>query len=213
MLIDTSYDFSTTIATGNWYNFVVQKTGTVYSVYKDGTHIGGVTSSVSFTSTKLNVGGLDWAPGYGIKGYIDEFRVTKGYARYTSNFTTSSTEFPNRGQQVATKYIGSIGGLNDTNVDYGVEKINNTSLKVKKMTASGQPIGSGSLSANVDRVYVNVVNYTTTSSFVSSSHALTSSYLLYTGATTGSGASASLSLDGYLQISVNGNLKWIPFYV
>ena len=53
-----------------------------------------------------------------------------------------------------------VGGLNDSNVDYGVEKLSDTSLKIRKMTASGQPLsGSGTLSASVDRVYVNVLNY------------------------------------------------------
>ncbi len=44
-------------------------------------------------------------------------------------------------------------GLNDSTVDYGVEKLNDSSLKIKKLTDTQQPSGSF-LSSSVDRVYV-----------------------------------------------------------
>jgi hypothetical protein len=113
-------------------------------------------------------------------GYIDEFRITKGVARYTSNFATQSAEFSNNANvaQYATKYVGLVGGINDSTVDYGIEKLSDSSLKIRKMTATGQPLsGSGStLSASVDRVYVNVLDYTNV--MVTSSYAVSSSYLI-----------------------------------
>ena len=98
-------------------------------------------------------------------------RLTKGVARYTGNFTTSSVAFPNNASvtQYATKYVGLIGGLNDKSVDYGVQKLSDTSLKVVKMSQTTSPFPSGSLSASVDRVYVNVLDYTKVS--VTSSYA------------------------------------------
>jgi len=69
-------------------------------------------------------------------------------------------EFPNQLPQYETKYIGLIGGLNDTGSDYGVQKLSDSSLKIRKMSTSGTPVsGSPSLSSSVDRVYVNVLNY------------------------------------------------------
>jgi hypothetical protein len=48
------------------------------------------------------------------------------------------------------------------------------------MTASGQPLsGSGALSASVDRVYVNVLNYKEVQTTAqSASYAVTSSYAI-----------------------------------
>ena len=107
-------------------------------------------------------------------------RITNGVARYTASFATQSIEFPNQLPQYETKYVGLVGGINDSTVDYGVEKLSDTSLKIRKMTASGQPLsGSGELSASVDRVYVNVLNYKEVQTTAqSASYAVSSSYLI-----------------------------------
>jgi len=168
--------------TNIWRHIALVRTGTStnqVTLYIDGVNVVSATSAASITANNIIVGGLNWASSYNMQGYIDELRITKGVARYTSSFVTQSIEFPNGtgSIQYATKYIGSIGGLNDSNVDYGVEKLSDSSLKIRKMTASGQPLsGSGQLSASVDRVYVNVLDYTNV--MVTSSYALTASYVL-----------------------------------
>jgi hypothetical protein len=146
------YDFaSAAVANNTWVNVAVSRNGTSFRCFINGVQVGSTqTNSTNFAGSSTSyigagVGILSYA------GYIDEFRVTKGIARYTSNFTPSTTAFANSNSVTATKYIGSIGGLNDTNVDYGIQKLSDTSIKIKKMNASG-----GSLPAIVDRVYVNV---------------------------------------------------------
>ena len=165
-----------------WHHFAMVKSGTTGTVYVDGTLAGTITSlnTPAASSETLRIGVWDYsAASEYFNGYIDEIRITKGIARYTGSFTPTTSEFPNNLNvtQLQTKYIGLVGGLNDSTVDYGVEKLSDSSLKIRKMTASGQPIsGSGTLSASVDRVYVNVLDYTNV--MVTSSYALTASYVL-----------------------------------
>ena len=166
-----------------WHHFAMVKSGTTGRVFVDGVLAGtinGLNTPATNTQT-LRIGVWDFSAGAEyFNGYIDEIRITKGYARYTGSFVTQSAEFPNNLNvtQLQTKYIGLVGGLNDSTVDYGVEKLSDSSLKIRKMTATGQPLsGSGStLSASVDRVYVNVLDYTNV--MVTSSYALTASYVL-----------------------------------
>jgi len=167
---------TTTILANTWYHVAVSGTAGSYKMFINGTQEGstytGATSLAS--SAPLYIGVLIYnSAGYGyFNGYIDEVRITNGIARYTGNFTPQTSAFPNNVDvtQYATKYVGSIGGLNDSNVDYGVQKLSDSSIKVVKMSQTTSPrVGSGSLSGSVDRVYVNVLDYTKVS--VTSSYA------------------------------------------
>jgi hypothetical protein len=168
--------------TNIWRHIALVRTGTStnqVTLYIDGINVVSATSAANITANNIIVGGLNWAGSYNMQGYIDELRITKGVARYTGNFTPQTSAFPNNAgvTQYATKYVGLIGGLNDRIVDYGVQKLSDSSLKVVKMTQTTSPFPSGSLSSSVDRVYVNVLDYTkvnVTSSYAT--NALTASY-------------------------------------
>ena len=179
----------------SWNHIAFTRTGTTCRAFVNGIqeNVGSglnVSSfpNASFTDSTNIINNSDVLIGYGgaagteFIGYIYEFRITKGVARYTTNFTPQTSEFENYGNlnQLITKYIGLVGGINDSNVDYGVEKLSDTSLKIRKMTASGQPLsGSGALSASVDRVYVNVLNYKEVQTTAqSASYAVSASYLI-----------------------------------
>jgi hypothetical protein len=76
------------ISTNQWIHWAITKTGTTAKVYRNGTEIGSQTSSNSLSSNKLLIGIFNpsnsWTAG---KGYLSDFRITKGQALYTSNFT------------------------------------------------------------------------------------------------------------------------------
>ena len=190
---------TTTILANTWYHITVSGTAGAYKLFLNGVQEGSTyTGGTTLTSTSALTIGQIISSGYFI-GYIDELRITNGVARYTGNFTPSTTAFPNNAgvTQYATKYVGLIGGLNDSNVDYGVQKLSDSSLKVVKMTQTTSPrVGSGSLSGSVDRVYVNVLDYTkvsVTSSYAT--NALTASYVMG-GAAGSSGTSGANGTSG-----------------
>jgi len=71
-----------------WQHIAFVRNGDVAKVYKNGTEIGSadVTGVTCDDPTGLMIGhdntGTNW-----FSGYIDEFRISKGIARWTSNFT------------------------------------------------------------------------------------------------------------------------------
>jgi hypothetical protein len=93
---------SSTNSTGVWYHFAVVRNGTNLSIYRDGTSVGSKTISagVVFDWGKggLRIGGNNWdgAQSY-FNGYIDDLRITKGIARYTTTFTPPTAALPDLG--------------------------------------------------------------------------------------------------------------------
>ena len=210
---NTSYNTSAfTNTTNTWNHYAIVRSSGVTKLYFNGNLVtdigtsGAITDTTNYTGTYLAIGGY-YSTAYLWNGYIDELRITKGVARYTSNFTPQKYEFPNSRNQVLTRYVGLVGGIDDKYVDYGVEKLSNSSLKLTRLTYPNQPIvGSGSLSGSVSRVYVNVLDYTNVSISGSISNAVTASFAL-TSATSRVALSAS-----YLIPTSNNTTKAIFGY-
>jgi hypothetical protein len=91
---------SFTLATSTWYHFAVVRNGTNLKLYIDGTAQGsGSTISGSIqTNTSFNFNAFgqfqNLSGSGGFPGYIDDYRITKGYARYTANFTPPTSALP-----------------------------------------------------------------------------------------------------------------------
>jgi hypothetical protein len=82
-----------TYLANTWYFFALTRNGTNTNLYIDGTSVIALTADTTdYTGTFLGLGSK-----YGINelnGYVDEFRFTKGVARYTANFTPPTAPFP-----------------------------------------------------------------------------------------------------------------------
>jgi hypothetical protein len=77
---------ATTILDNNWHHLAVCRSGTSHRCFFDGVQQGStVTDSNNYNGTgDLRIG----SDGYGdFNGYIDDLRITKGVARYTTTFT------------------------------------------------------------------------------------------------------------------------------
>ena len=83
---------TTTISTGTWTHIAICRSNGTMTMYFNGTSVGSVASSTNFSETYNRIGST--VDGYSFNGYIDDLRVTKGYARYTSNFSVPTTAFP-----------------------------------------------------------------------------------------------------------------------
>jgi hypothetical protein len=86
--------YSAGITSSTWYHIAAVRSGSTLTLYVNGTSVGSYTctNSIGSTSKTLYVGTQggtwDW------NGYIDDFRITNGYARYTSNFTPPTLALP-----------------------------------------------------------------------------------------------------------------------
>jgi hypothetical protein len=78
-----------------WHHYAVTRSGNTWRLFIDGVLQQTITSSVSLdngTASRIFIGtesptAGNWA------GYLDEFRITKGYARYTANFTPPTSAY------------------------------------------------------------------------------------------------------------------------
>ena len=93
----TAYGPAETISVNTWFHFAVVRNSTTIRVYINGvsgTAVTGVTAAIAYSATAPYIG--TWGPStssYPFTGYLDDFRITKGYARYTSNFTPPNAAF------------------------------------------------------------------------------------------------------------------------
>jgi hypothetical protein len=85
----------TTITSNTWTHIAITRSGTTNRAFINGVQLGSnVTDSTSWTfpSNIMWIG--NQSGGTALNGYIDDFRITKGYARYTTTFTPPTSAFP-----------------------------------------------------------------------------------------------------------------------
>lgn len=78
---------------GTWWHMCCVKNGSTYTVYQNGVAQASTTTSLSNTTLNGFYIGHDPGGATYFNGYIDDLRITKGYARYTANFTPPSAPF------------------------------------------------------------------------------------------------------------------------
>jgi len=78
------------ISANTWTHIAVVRDNGTITIYKDGNSLG--TMSVNYSLT-LNAATI--SSGEYFKGYMDDIRITKNTARYTSNFSVPIAAFPN----------------------------------------------------------------------------------------------------------------------
>lgn len=92
--------YTPTITTGVWYHIALVKSGSTLTLYHNGTSqtattiAGTMTSTSTLFTSSTNILGAYTSSNHSLNGWMDEIRISKS-ARYTTNFTPSTTPFVN----------------------------------------------------------------------------------------------------------------------
>jgi hypothetical protein len=81
------------ITASTWQHVTLCRASGTLRLFINGTSLASVSNSTSLTGQKIWIGDNNSSGGgsYVYNGYIDDLRITKGYALYTSNFTPPTT--------------------------------------------------------------------------------------------------------------------------
>ena len=153
---------SGTLTLNSWNHIVWTRASGNNRIFINGTQVGTtVSDSTNYTSTIIYIGASKTNT-FNFAGYIDELRITNGYARYTGNFTPSTTAFSNTGGDVGKALvvnstatgvsIGTAGfNLNSSNIN----RIINGAMAIDQRNAgAAQTItASAALAYTADRWY------------------------------------------------------------
>jgi len=86
--------YSSAISTSAWHHIAVVKNGSTTTMYIDGISVGTTSSNASNNNTdNIYIGVNPENSAWAFDGYIDDLRITRGYARYTGNFTPPTSAF------------------------------------------------------------------------------------------------------------------------
>jgi hypothetical protein len=156
---------STVSYVNQWVNICLVKNGSTTTMYVNGTNSGTTTSLGNMSDTSFIIGaGYYGSVSLNAFGnfYMDELRITTGIARYTGNFTPSTTAFSNTGGDVGKALvvnstatgvsIGTAGfNLNSSNIN----RIINGAMTIDQRNAgAAQTItASAALAYTADRWY------------------------------------------------------------
>jgi len=90
--------YNTALTTSTWTHVAIVREGTGTNqtkIYVNGTSVATGTDTNDWTvTTNFGVGANTSDGSQGINAYLDDLRITKGYARYTANFTAPTAAFP-----------------------------------------------------------------------------------------------------------------------
>ncbi|HCR92557.1 MAG TPA: hypothetical protein DIU47_01195, partial [Candidatus Pacebacteria bacterium] len=92
-----SFNGSWTPSTGTWYHVAFVRYGTRANIYINGISVATKTNISAGAANYTSALAVGCSPfngcGYDLNGYMDEFRFTKGHARWTDNFTVPTNPY------------------------------------------------------------------------------------------------------------------------
>jgi hypothetical protein len=87
--------YSGVVPAGAWNHVAVSRANSNTRMFLNGVQVGSTYSdTTTYISNPVGVGAYLGSPSLYLNGYIDDLRITKGFARYTANFTPPSVALP-----------------------------------------------------------------------------------------------------------------------
>jgi len=90
------YSGASSVTANTWYHVAAVRSGSTCSLYLNGVSVGTpltFSTTLGDTTKPLYIGSRGGSSNY-FNGYMDDLRITNGYARYTQNFTVPTQPFP-----------------------------------------------------------------------------------------------------------------------
>tara|TARA_B100001175_G_C19392790_1_gene582302 strand:- start:63 stop:806 length:744 start_codon:yes stop_codon:yes gene_type:complete len=116
--------------TDQWYHVVYQRSGGTNTIYVDGSAIGSFTNAYNYAGTTLAIGGY-YSTGHTLDGKVSNFRLTKGQAIYSSNFTPATSMLTTTSQGATASNVKVLCCQNTTVLGATVTPV--------EITANGTP--------------------------------------------------------------------------
>jgi hypothetical protein len=99
------------ITVSNWHHVAVSRSGTSTKLFVNGSQIGSTwTDTTNYISSPLTIGARFTGLLEFFNGRIDEIRITKGAARYTGTFVSSTTAFTSDSSTVLLLHFNGTDG-------------------------------------------------------------------------------------------------------
>jgi len=129
------------ISANTWYHIAYVRSGNSWYIFRDGTQLGGVetkTDAIADIAGTLTIG--EHAYGSYLNGWMDEFRISKGIARWTGSFSPPSTAHTADSYTVLLLHMNGADG-STTFVDDSVVTELDFSINASPLS---QTVGAGS---------------------------------------------------------------------
>ena len=170
---ETAVSFSWAPSANIWYHVAVCRQGTNLRAFVDGTQIGTTQTNTTaydrINSDDFHVGRFITGAGtFTLNGYIDDLRITKGYARYTSNFSVPTGPYEDEGAPLADPFYSSVSLLLPMNGSNNSTTFTDRSPNALTVTANGD----AKLSTAVKRYGVSSAVFDGTGDYLSISSSI-----------------------------------------
>jgi hypothetical protein len=144
------------IPLNTWTHFAIAKTGTSTKMFINGAQTGGTyTDNNSYSQGPLTIGArFDGTLGF--NGYLDDVRISKGIARYTTTFTAPTAQLTR--QDAYTVLLLNFNGPNGTtNINYSdyVKTIADLTYYSNKTFNAASIGGGGNVDYSLSRITIN----------------------------------------------------------